>query len=172
MRTPPEIRFWRFVNKEYPPPLHCPEIGNCWMWTGGTIGLGYAGFNIGGDKRIVAHRFSYKMHFGEIPVGMDICHKCDNPKCVRPDHLFPGTAKDNVRDCMSKKRMKFQKSPEVFLQGVKMIRKFTDTQVFKIRRLRARHSVPCSRISKWLKVNEETIRLMTIGATYKHAPFP
>jgi hypothetical protein len=54
----------------------------------------------------VAHRLAYEEAFGDIPDGMQVCHRCDNPSCVRPDHLFAGTQKENVQDCISKKRFK------------------------------------------------------------------
>lgn len=56
-----------------------------------------------------SHRLSYEMHIGEIPSGMRVLHRCDNPPCIRPDHLFLGTDLDNVRDATSKGRRAWQK---------------------------------------------------------------
>jgi len=54
--------------------------------------------------KIRAHRWAYETFVGPIPDGLGVCHHCDTPSCVRPDHLFVGTQKDNVRDCISKGR--------------------------------------------------------------------
>lgn len=67
--------------------------------------FGYGQFVIAGEPRNGAHRTSYRLCIGPIPPGMCVLHKCDNPSCVNPDHLFLGTSKDNVLDAMSKDRM-------------------------------------------------------------------
>lgn len=87
-------RFWSKVDKS----------GECWTWRGALSQKGYGRVSTHGRNRVAAHRFSYLVAFGEIPVGMVVCHKCDNPPCVRPDHLFAGTQLDNIRDCIKKGR--------------------------------------------------------------------
>lgn len=99
-------RFWDRVNVKF--------TGNgCWEWDGFIDPNGYARFKtIESHKRYLAHRLSYALAFGETPKGMHICHKCDNRKCVRPDHLFVGTAKDNIHDMIGKKRHSYgEKNP-------------------------------------------------------------
>lgn len=79
----------------------------CWEWVGTkrgeSAGVYYGGTSIGG-KSILAHRASYELYVGKIPDGMLVCHKCDNPKCVNPEHLFLGTHFDNARDMSIKNR--------------------------------------------------------------------
>ena len=80
---------------------------SCWIWTAGLRGkTGYGAFKING-KVIDSHRVSYTIHKGDIPVGMYVCHTCDNRKCVNPDHLFLGTAKDNHQDAVDKGKVIF-----------------------------------------------------------------
>lgn len=79
-----------------------PNSG-CWIWAGTCNWKGYGTISIGGVQR-KAHRASYEAFVGAIPDGMLVCHKCDNPPCVNPDHLFVGTAKDNAQDRDAKGR--------------------------------------------------------------------
>jgi hypothetical protein len=76
----------------------------CWLWLGGRDKDGYGIIRFSGNRRVKAHRAAYEMSKGPIPKGMMVCHSCDNPGCVRPDHLFLGTALINKEDCVSKGR--------------------------------------------------------------------
>jgi len=94
-RSAPETRFWEKVDQG--------GSNDCWEWTAGLLGDGYGNF-YSGKRTVGAHRFSYELHFGPIKGGLICCHKCDNPRCVNPAHLFLGTVQDNIDDCIAKKR--------------------------------------------------------------------
>ena len=81
-------RFWNFV------PVR--QAGSCWNWDGTTYNE-YGKFHLNGTSKW-AHRVSWIMHYGLIPNGMLICHKCDNKRCVNPNHLYSGTPSDNIND--------------------------------------------------------------------------
>lgn len=93
IKPSPSERFWSKVQKS----------NDCWVWTGRKTKFGYGMASIK-RRRIDTHRLSWEMHNGLIPKGMCVLHKCDNPPCVRPDHLFLGTQKDNVNDMVQKER--------------------------------------------------------------------
>jgi hypothetical protein len=77
----------------------------CWLWIASTAGAGYGQIKLPGQrKQIYAHRLSYLYHKGEIPDGQEVCHSCDTPRCVNPDHLFLGTSGDNHMDMKAKDR--------------------------------------------------------------------
>lgn len=75
----------------------------CWEWMGGKTSDGYGMISIDGINQ-GAHRIAYQLYIGEIPYRFCVCHRCDNPSCVRPDHLFLGTNTDNMHDCVIKGR--------------------------------------------------------------------
>lgn len=79
-----------------------PHAG-CWLWTGAETGTGYGAFWAHGERR--AHRVSYRLYKGPIPNGMVVCHRCDTPLCVNPEHLFLGTQRDNMLDASRKGRL-------------------------------------------------------------------
>lgn len=83
---------------------------DCWPWLGSRLESGYGQFNISGWP-YRAHRVSFMVAFGWEPPA--VLHKCDNPPCVNPRHLFGGTQKDNVADCIAKGRFRYQIQPAV-----------------------------------------------------------
>lgn len=90
--------FWIRVDSSN---LHDPL--KCWEWTGHKHRDGYGWCSFQG-KKLLSHRASYIVHFGAIPCGLCVCHRCDNPGCVNPNHLFVGTHTDNMRDMVGKGR--------------------------------------------------------------------
>ena len=89
-------RFWAKVDKS----------GECWLWTAAVNRAGYGKFSVSIGKHNLAHRVAWKLKHGFIPDGVFVLHKCDTPACVRPSHLFLGSANDNVQDMMRKGRHK------------------------------------------------------------------
>jgi len=80
----------------------------CWGWSGSKDCRGYGVISSrNGSKSSPekAHRVSYEKAYGKIPEGLNVCHRCDNPECTNPEHLFVGTQKENMSDCSSKGRL-------------------------------------------------------------------
>jgi hypothetical protein len=105
-------RFWRKVQK---------SDEGCWIWLSSLNSKGYGRFRDPLEprksKRVFAHRYSWQQTNGSIPDGMLVLHTCDNPKCVRPDHLFLGTHKDNAIDKMIKGRHQATTNPDCYMRG-------------------------------------------------------
>lgn len=88
-------RFWLHVKKD-------PDTA-CWLWTGQKVQFGYGRLTSG----VYTHRFSFWLHTGITPPkGIFVCHRCDVPACVNPDHLFLGTSRDNMMDAIAKGRVR------------------------------------------------------------------
>src|SRR6476660_6501286 len=93
--TPTVDRFWAGVDKS--------DTG-CWNWAKSKTKAGYGTLRSYDNVLLYAHRFSWELHHGPIPPKLYVCHHCDNPGCVRPDHLFVGTHNDNMQDMLKKGR--------------------------------------------------------------------
>ncbi len=146
------------------------KTSSCWLWQGTTNGTaGYGSFRVGSMKdgsrrKILAHRFSYKLHKNQIPEKLIVCHSCDNPLCVNPEHLFLGTHKDNMQDCCSKGRIsKGEHRPKS---------KLTNQQVEYIRKVfTLRHSkFGGAALARRFGVCHQLIHRIVRGKTWKQAP--
>jgi hypothetical protein len=97
------------------------EVNGCWEWQGKITNGGY-GEITEHRKYMLAHRASYKTFKGEIPHGKQVCHTCDNRKCINPEHLWIGTAKENIADAKAKGRLSEQPMKKLSIEEVREIR--------------------------------------------------
>lgn len=140
-------------------------ITGCWEWQG-SKNLGYGHTIIGSRKdgtrkSIPAHRLAYMIWKGEIPKGYFICHKCDNPACINPNHLFAGTRQDNVDD-------RERKGRNVIKTGEEQPRaKLSKKKVKDARWEYAFTRVSCRAIARKYGVSSTAMRNAIIGKTWK-----
>ena len=92
--------------------IHVLGLDACWEWKGRVNNGGYGSFT-----NILAHRYAYETKIGTIPKGLCVLHRCDNPRCCNPRHLFLGSYQDNFKDALTKGRTFYQKHPEAYPKG-------------------------------------------------------
>ncbi len=163
VRTTAE-RFWSKVARS----------GGCWLWTGARLRQGYGVFQVAGNA-VKAHRFSYAVAYGAIPADMCVCHHCDTPACVRPDHLFLGTHGDNARDRDEKgrgatgARNGSRALPERLHRGSSVkSAKLTEERVSEIRRRYAAGERDRKALGREFDVTELTIGRVLNRTTWQH----
>ena len=104
-RTPLAERFWPKVDKNGPVPVHQPDLGPCWLWTGCT--QRYGKIKTGGKKGTAyAHRLSYEWAHGPVPAGLELDHLCDTTRCVNPAHLEAVTHSENELRKVARRRLR------------------------------------------------------------------
>ena len=99
----------------------------CWEWAGGCFTSGYGSFRLADRRNLLAHRVAWMIVNGPIPQGKVVRHSCDNPRCVRPDHLLLGTHADNVKDKVDRGRQRGSRGEDHYLH------KLTAEEVIDIR---------------------------------------
>lgn len=150
----PVKRFWDSIQKSTNP-------NDCWKWQKCKNHHGYGVISVYG-KSFLAHRFSYILHFGKIPNGLFVLHKCDYPQCCNPNHLFLGTQKDNIQDCVNKKRIQH---PIGEKNGHAKLNKH---QVIQIRKLYATGLYYRNTLAKKYNVSYTTISFIITRRTWAH----
>lgn len=152
----------RFARKFIPEPN-----SGCWLWTDALDRDGYGRIQIGcGSKK--AHRVSYEIHCGPISDGELVCHRCDNPACVNPEHLFLGSNHDNVADMVRKGRSARVKNPRPGASNGRAT--LSEDQA-----LSALHSVLVQRrsrasVARDIGVGKAAIEKLCAGKTWTHLP--
>lgn len=172
-----EIRFWNKVNKFGPVPETRKGIGACWIWLGGKNlppSLPYGRVKKDGIE-YKSHRMSWILTFGNIESGMCVCHRCDNPSCVNPKHLFLGTMADNIADRDSKGRTAkginsgSVRHPEKLPRGEKHKNsKLTESDIKTIRSLYRPHKFGAHRISNLYSMSKPSIFSIIKRETWAH----
>jgi hypothetical protein len=152
---PVEPRFWSQIVKS-------PEPDGCWVWIGSLDTTGYGQMSVNGIMTLV-HRISYEIHRGPIPEGKKVLHKCDNPPCGRPDHLFLGDDIDNIRDRNAKGR---QAKGEAIHTA-----KVTASDVIEIRRLRGA-GISLQTLADQFGLTTQHTHNICGGKSWKHIPLP
>lgn len=150
----PVDRFWEKVDKRGP--------NECWNWKAATLHYGHGSFGGFPSGETQAHRISWTLHHGPIPKGLCVCHKCDNPSCVNPAHLFLGTRADNIYDMMAKGR-------QVPPRGERCAQhKLTAAQVQDIKEQYATGEVSQRALAKEFKVGQQQIHRIVSGKRWNH----
>lgn len=139
----------------------------CWEWTATRLPTGYGCYQFprgaeipgGGSRTRPAHRRAWELAHGEIPPGMRVCHRCDNPPCCNPAHLFLGTAKDNTRDMLAKARhCHGERHPRNVL---------SDADVREVRRLRTL-GVTYDELERRFGVTRGALHRAAHGTSHRH----
>ena len=150
LTLPLKDRFWSYVR---------PGLNGCWLWRNCAPNkYGQIVCDDGIGRR--ANRVSWTLTYGPIPDGLVVCHHCDTPACVRPDHLFLGTVKDNAQDAKRKNRLKG-------MPGIaNPIAKLTDDVVRRIRLLKETTSY--TQIAREIGVSRATVSGVARGIKWRH----
>lgn len=139
-----------------------PKGTGCWQWIGASHYFGYGSIMIAAGQNTTAHRASWLVHYGPIPDGMHVLHRCDNPPCTNPKHLWLGTNAENAEDRRLKGRGKGGPSPG----EANHFHVLTERKVRKIRTDKR----PTNIVASQYGVHPDTIRLVRNRKIWKHLP--
>ena len=141
-----------------------PGPNGCWIWTGARNSTGYGTVQVAGKTRST-HWLSYHLFRGRVDPGLCICHACDTPACVNPDHLWLGTHRENMRDMTAKGRKR-----SVQLHGSRSPRSLLNEDAAAIIRTAADAGHSVASIARAFQVSQATVRLVVQRVTWKHVP--
>lgn len=175
-------RFWKKVDRR--------SNDECWPWLAAldSHGYGQVGFK---RTTLRSHRVAFHLFFGPFALELSCCHKCDNPKCCNPFHLFLGSHKENMQDMFKKKRRRTiqgkewqtvyaarkpagdrhrsKTHPEEILRGSQIGNaKFTEDQIIQIRNAYKKESTSCAKLGKQFSVNATCIHKIVTRKTWTH----
>ncbi len=137
---------------------------HCWEWKGACYKNGYGNIMLEDGKVTGSHRVSWLIHKGEIPFKHNVCHTCDNVKCVNPDHLFIGTQKDNLKDMTNKGRRKSNTPLGVNNINAKLI----DEKVREIRRKYTPYVYTLQMLADEYEVSKRLIYMVISKKIWRH----
>ena len=140
----------------------------CWNWIG-ALNKGYGTCRVRKIQR-PAHRMAFIIQNGAIPDGLHVLHKCDNPRCVNPEHLFTGTASDNMLDMVSKKRDKHSRGfPQNRPKGEENPHaKLTGESVIRMRRMSLGRCANQSELARMFNIARSTVSQILSGKRWPH----
>lgn len=150
-------QFWDKVDKH--------KKDGCWLWTGGTTKFGHGRFQVNGRLES-PHRIAWNLYYGSIPENKFVCHHCDTPACVNPEHLFVGTRSDNMLDASKKGRLHIRENPKEIIEASRRKRKLNKDQVFSILNRLSKGEAYRS-IARSFSVGHNVIGCIDKGKTYK-----
>lgn len=155
-----EARLNKYIDKS----------SDCWLWTQDVYKYGYGKLSIGKGKQVRVHRYMYQKYKGNIPESLSVLHKCDNPRCCNPEHLFLGNQKDNMSDAKEKGRIGYRtffgedhSNSKITLDIAEKIREMYKTGNFYQRELGEMFGIKQATVSRiilnqaWLRNGTETV---------------
>ncbi len=146
------------VNRFWSKIAITANSNKCWNWQA-VKHRGYGSFSIG-YTTVVSTRVSYYLHYKIDPIGKSVLHKCDNPSCCNPNHLFLGTPNDNSKDMVNKNRQAFGESVKTS--------KLNENDIIDIRKIYADGKLTQEQIGDIYGVSKTTIRRIVIKTIWKH----